>query len=97
MIGFVFENVLDNNAYVISREKEKHEVVFEFVGIDAPKKGDKIIIHQDLLNKYSASYTQPYAFELAEVNPKVVTEGNDREYIIISTDNKIYTLKRIYG
>ena len=63
-----------------------------------PKVGDKILIHEKLLDKKSNVYTQPYAFEKQEhLDPNYVRELNDTEFIVVGNNDKHYAFKRIYG
>ena len=98
MISCVFEKILNYNTYILKTENQEHELVFEFYGINKPKVGDKILIHEDLLNKTLDIYTQPYAFELQKgIKASIFKEKNDADYITLKLTGKNYVLKRVYG
>ena len=62
------------------------------------KVGDKILIHEKLVDVNWSGYTQPYAFELNQTMlPKQVMLNNDVEFVVLGSGNKNFVLKRIYG
>lgn len=97
MISCVFDRILDSGLYEFSSKDNHYESIFEFIGLDKVNIRDKILIHEDLLDKGSKYYTQPYTFEIVNIDPKEIKEKNNTEYIVIQIKNKNYSLKRIYG
>jgi len=98
MVAYTIENILPNNTYIISGNNKRENVMLELWGVNSPAVGDKILLNEELLNKNSSLYTQPYSFERVDaVDPMMIKESNDREFIILSSNQSIYTLKRIYG
>ncbi len=88
------------NSYLFEDAENKCniELILEFYGLDKPTVGDKLLIHEELLNTKSPEFTQPYAFELdKEINSKQVKDLNMKEFVVLRKNNKNYTLKRIYG
>ena len=98
MISFTFDKILKYNTFVISNDSEEEKVCFEFLGVNKPIVGDKILINEDLLDEKSSTYTQPYTFKrIDNVDPHKVKDLNNKDYIVISLNENIYVLKRIYG
>ena len=98
MINCVFDEVLENNAYVLKCGAKRHNVVLEFVGVDKPCVSDRVLMHEELLNKASPYYSQPYAFVVSgEVLAHEVKERNMVDFIVLGVKNQLYVLKRIYG
>ena len=96
MKSYIFKQIL-KNSYILSDGKNDVEVMLEFYPEIEISIGDKILMHEQLLDRTSKFYTQPYAFELTNFPNELVKEQNDSEYIVISTNDKLVTLKRIYG
>ena len=98
MIACIFEKVLDYNTYILKTKKGSFELVLEFYGVDKPKVGDKMLISEKLFDKNSQFYTQPYAFEISNTKKaSEVKQTNDINYIVLSVNDKVCVLKRIYG
>ena len=98
MVDCVIETVLANNVYILDNKGNKINISLELYGIKKPQKGDKLLIHEVLLDKNSNSYTQPYTFALdSEIDPRDVKENDDKEFALIKLGEIIYSLKRIYG
>ena len=98
MRKYIFENVLDHGVYVLNDGTGSVETVLEFYGTPNPQKGDKILIHESLLDNNSKLYTEPYAFELDDESKlKIIKERDDKDYIALKINDKNYVLKRIYG
>ena len=98
MISAVVEKELEYSCYVLDIGDRKTELALLIYGGEPPKVGDKILIHEDLLNENWKYYTQPYCFEYTvNIAPVEIKERNDREYALIKKDGKIFALKRIYG
>jgi len=98
MISCTIEEVLENNRYRLNPYTERYPYMLMFNGIDKPSKGDQILIHESLLDLRSPWFCQPYIFEIVQgEDPKKIKKLNDREYVIVKIENKIYVLKRIYG
>ena len=91
------EKVKAHSCYVLKEKEETEELVLEFYGLNNPISGDLLLIHEKLLDRNSVEFTQPYAFELADINPERIEKLNDKEYAVLVTENKVYSLKRIYG
>lgn len=90
------QKVLKYNTYLLENENEKFELTLEFYGVLKPKEGDVFKVHEKLLDKNSIKFTQPYAFELTDISQEMIEELNE-EYAVLYSENKVYTLKRIYG
>jgi len=98
MIACIIDEVLQYNTYILMTKSGRSELILEFLGIDKPKSGDKLLIHESLLDKKSKLFTQPYAFESVDAtNLSKIKKENDAEYIILHTNNKNVLLRRIYG
>ena len=97
MISLSFEKVLKFNSYILKSKNQELELTLEFFGVNKPIVGDKLLIHSDLLDKTSKIYSQPYAFELVDEDPKLIKQKNDREFIVLRVNKKNCVLKRIYG
>ncbi|MBR4418408.1 MAG: hypothetical protein IKT33_00190 [Clostridia bacterium] len=90
--------VLEYNNYEIKSGNKSYHVMFEFYNVKKPDVGDRILIHEKLLDINWSGYTQPYAFELDKVLlPKHVMLNDDREYIVLGTGGKNFVMKRVYG
>ena len=100
MVKLTFEKVEDNNFYVLKDENgNMHELVLEFYGLSVLlSNGDKILMHEALLNRNSPKYTQPYAFELDfKTASEAVLKDELEDNIILRVSGKNFVLKRIYG
>lgn len=91
------EKCLPFGAFLFFDEKTKKrvELVLQFYGIDAPKVGDHIFLHESLLDKKNKNFTQPYCFELFEGD--FPQKEFDAEFAVLKTDDKVFVLKRVYG
>ena len=96
MKSYIFKQILEN-SYILSDGKNEIELMLEFYPQIQISIGDKILMHEKLLDRNSKYYTQPYAFEITNFPNELVKEKNSSEYIVISSNNKMITLKRIYG
>ena len=96
MKSYIFKQILEN-SYILSDGKNEIELMLEFYPQIQILIGDKILMHEKLLDRNSKYYTQPYAFEITNFPNELVKEKNSSEYIVISSNNKMITLKRIYG
>ena len=98
MVACEIEKLLENNVYILDMEGDKIKISLELYGIKKPQKGDKLLIHEVLLDKNLGLYTQPYVFALhSGIDAREVKENNDKEFALIKLGETIYTLKRIYG
>ena len=98
MVTCIFEKILDYNTYICKCGDKELEIMIEFIGIDKPNVGDKMLIHEDLLDTKLKHYTQPYTFiYLEDYEPILVQENEDKEYIILRINDENFSLKRIYG
>ena len=97
MKSYIFKQILENASYILSDGKKDIEVMLEFYPEIQISIGDKILMHEQLLDKNSKYFTQPYAFEISNFPNELVKEQNYSEYIVIFTNDKMITLKRIYG
>ena len=90
--------VLQHGAFELKSDSKEFHVVLEFYGVNTPQVGDKILIHEKLLDQHWEGYKQPYAFQvITDVYPKQVLAENSTEFIVLGTKTDNYTLKRIYG
>lgn len=98
MITCVFKEILNYNTYKLTNKTGETELIFEFYDVQKPNVGDKILIHEDLLNKSSKEFSQPYAFTInKEFSARKINDLNNKEFIVLRLNNKNYVLKRIYG
>ena len=99
MIVCLIEKVLEYNVYELKSQNKKQKTVLEFYGLNRrPEVGDKILIHENLLDINWPYYTQPYAFELKlDMTPYHVMALNKEEFIVLGFKGKNYVLKRVYG
>ena len=83
--------------YVLLDEKtgKIYTLIFEFYGINAPKKNDYISFDMRLLKPNFAGFAQPYALKKADEDEILSTKEIDI-FILETEDGKI-ALKRIYG
>ena len=97
IIGKV-KKALNYNEYVIVFDGKDYNMVFEILGTDGLQEGDKILLHEKLLDRKWAGYTQPYAFAVAKgSDAELVKMKNDAEFIAIKHKDENIVLKRIYG
>lgn len=90
--------VLPYNTFELKSSNKTFRVMLEFYNIGNPKVGDKILIHEKLVDVNWSGYTQPYAFELNQTMlPKQVMLNNDAEFVVLGSGSKNFVLKRIYG
>lgn len=98
MTTFRFKECLPHNVFLLQPEQGAQQtLVLEFYGVPAPQVGDGLLIHESLLDTHSAEYTQPYAFELDDVDPQFVKDANDPTHVLLNAQGKIFALRRIYG
>lgn len=98
MINLVFEEVKNNNIYILKDENQMtYELMFQFFNIQCPQKGDKILFPKELLKVDSKKYAQPYSYELQPKLSQAKLKNNLDEYVVLRIDQKNYVLKRIYG
>ncbi len=100
MERFVIKEIKEHNVYVLQNADNLNELelMLEFYGIEPVLVNSQILIHEELLNKNSKNFVQPYAFEFdTSINVDNIMALNDPEFAALSIDNNIYTLKRIYG
>ena len=97
MKKFKIEKVMTHNCYVLKENDKTEELILEFYGLAKPKAGDFLLINEKLLNRKSIEFTQPYAFELTDISQEMIETLNDKEYAVLISENKTYSLKRIYG
>lgn len=98
MINCEVVEVLPYNTYVLKSKNNTYHQMLEFYEIDNPKVGDKIVLHEELLNVKSDVYTQPYAF-LFDKDLKIekIRESDFIDYAILKINDKDSLLKRVYG
>ena len=89
----------NNNVYeLFSEQCSTISLQIIFVGISKPNVGDKILIHNSLIDRTNENFTQPYVFRLCdEVDIKEIKRRNHPEYIGVKVYEKYYCMKRIYG
>ena len=98
MLHCEIKEILENNVYVLNFNGKMSKLVLEFYGINKPKVGDKLAIHENLLDKNSSEYTQPYSFMFVrEIISKNIKELEDKNFILAKIENKVCLLKRVYG
>ena len=94
----VVKEVLKYNQYLLESEKGELVQSIELYGMPKICVGDCININNKLLDVNFLGYTQPYAFELLNMDEQFeINQENEIEYISIMHDNKEYWLKRVYG
>lgn len=94
-IELIVKEVGKFNDYVlIDKLKDKlYTAYFEFYGVPQLCVNDKIIVEEDILNRKSANYVMPCAFEL-------LTDGcqvKSKDLAVAQIKDKEYKLKRVYG
>ncbi len=94
-----FKKVEKFSSYICALEDGSQiSLVLEFINIESPKVGDKLLINSALLDKSSKLYSQPYSFTLTnELTAKEIKEQKPLDFAAIKLNNKFYSLKRIYG
>ena len=100
MERFIIKEIKEHNNYVLQNAEslEEIELILEFYNIEPIMVNSQILLHKKLLNKNSVNFVQPYAFEFnSEYSVEQVQALNEPEFAAISINDKIYTLKRIYG
>ena len=98
MINLKIKEILKHNTYLLQDESQEYKLTLEFYEVPKPNVGDVFIVQKSLLDKTSLSYSQPYAFKLSdEFNTKDIKILNHKEYAVLLTKDKIFSLKRIYG
>jgi hypothetical protein len=87
------------NEYVLEdKDKNNYSLIMEFYDVQKPEVGDTLLLHENLLNKNSAEYSQPYSF--GALDNKCGREKSlltETEIIGLQYKNKKIMLKRIYG
>ena len=98
MVALTIKEVNQYGKYVLVGENISINLVLEFYNTKKPKVGDKILIHEKLLNKNSSLFTQPYSFEInQEYKPEEIKNMDDMEYAVLKSGGKYVSLKRVYG
>lgn len=98
MVALTIKEVNQYGKYVLVGQNVKTDLIFEFIKINTPKVGDKVLIHEKLLNKNSSFFTQPYSFEInQEYKPEEIKNMDDMEYAVLKSGGKYIPLKRVYG
>lgn len=100
MIHLIIDKIKDFNIYVLKEENgtRTYEIMFEFYGDIKPEIGDKILIDSELLNRYSAYFVQPYAYEVYEGEDLTKKQDFDtKNYSVLYTKDKTIILKRLFG
>lgn len=92
MVGFVITKREKNYFTLLSDDEREIELLIEFYGID-PGVGDVICFNEELLDRRSEKFCQPYAFQIAYV-PDYIDDG---EYMALRKNGVNYILKRVYG
>lgn len=96
MVYCKIKKCLPYNVYILEVFNKQVEFVLEFYGVNAPKIGNSLVLHENLFDTKSPKFTQPYCFELS--NQKVISENDlDEETAILKDGKNIYVLKRVYG
>ena len=97
MKKYKVKNKLEYGVFVLEREGEEFKVMLEFLGVDEPVIGEEIAFSEELLDKTSKYYTQPYAFMYDENILIDEVKFNKKECLTIFRNDKNLVLKRIYG
>lgn len=85
-----------HNIYVFEKEnKEQFSLQIELYGTPKLKIGDVINVCDDLLDKSSANFVQPYAFEKSDITEFSALPKHEK--MIVETKDGKTLLKRIYG
>ena len=97
MVSLKFVGFRPNNKYLVRdiKTNKVYSLVFEFYGIDKPKRKDIIVLDDELLNRNSEYFTQPFAFKLYDEKQGNVTDN--KELAGLYSNNKKFILRRIYG
>lgn len=96
MVVFKIEKCLKYNEYELKAGDKKIRLVLELFGIEKPKVGDVIVLHEKLLDENSSTFTKVCCFECLDILIKDKTELNE-EIALYQTGNKKYVLRRVYG
>lgn len=100
MKTLIVKKTLDFNFFeLLDAEKNTFLLQLEFYNLPSFGIGDQIVFKDErLLDKTSSVFTQPYAFEMANVDceKKQVFE-NDPNITVAKIGGKTFCLKRIYG
>ncbi len=97
MIELTIQEIKEFGEYILLDEltEEVYFLCLEFDKI-VPEIGDKLIISNNLLNRFSPLFAQPYAFEIIGENNISEKIKIDDRACLIKDDNKIF-MKRVYG
>ena len=72
--------------------------MLEFFDVSEPKVGDKILIHERLLNKNSSISTQPYSFKRTfDFEAEEIKYMDNMEYAVLKIGMDYISLKRVYS
>lgn len=97
------KEIKEYNEYILHDEltNKDYRLILEFYGIDSPQVGDFLLLHKNLLDPQNQWYSQPYAFEILTDDDSSLKEESskikDIDLAALSTKDKKYVLKRIYG
>ena len=99
MKEFKIVELLPYGQYILQDAKgEKQSLIMEFYIDEQPAVGDKLIIHEMLLDRTSPSFCQPYAFgKLEDGHGRSKIQLQESELIALHTKTGDFVLKRIYG
>ncbi len=86
---YVFKNLEDES---------KSELIIVLYLVEKLKVGDKLLLHENLLNRKSEEFVETVYFEpTKEFSPKEIRDKNLKEFAVLNRNKKNIALKRIYG
>lgn len=99
MVSLKIKDVLDFQEYIVKGKGVETSIVLDIFGLSGKLNvEDNLMLHEELLDKNSTTYTMPISFEVVtNKTGEEIKSENNKEYAVVKTNGKIYALKRIYG
>ncbi len=100
MIELMIKEKGEHGKLVLQEKSGKlHSLIFEFYDIEnKPEVGDTLVMDEELLDRNSEAFAQPYAFGAMDSKyGRKESELDESELLGLQTKNGNIVLKRIYG
>ena len=98
MISLTIKDVLKHKEYRVHTKTTDFMIYLDIYGLNLLNTGDKLMLHEDLLDESNENYTMPLFFEInKEKTAKEIKQENNKEFGVIRTNGKTLAIKRIYG
>ena len=98
MVALTVKEVKEYGKFSLVGENVNIDLVLEFFDVNKPKVGDKILMHERLLNRNSSIFTQPYSFKRTlDYEAEEIKYMEDMEYAVLKVGKDYISLKRVYG